>query len=121
MEVDMEGTCGTESPYVMLSRAKSLDGVFILRPFRLATIQRHPSQDVRDEFKRLDMLCHQTVIRFGLAAEASESQNYLVNTFSAAALPIPAYEAGPDARRLSLSERMVLFAQFSSVFLKIKT
>ncbi|KAJ7205799.1 hypothetical protein GGX14DRAFT_336316, partial [Mycena pura] len=60
--VDLESTRGTESPYVMLSRAKSLDGVFILRPFRLATIQCHPSQDVRDEFKRLDMLCHQTIM-----------------------------------------------------------
>ncbi|KAJ7246240.1 hypothetical protein C8J57DRAFT_985895, partial [Mycena rebaudengoi] len=58
--VDLEGTKGTESPYVMLSRATSLDGIFILRPFRLQAIQCHPSQDVRNEFKRLDIPCHQT-------------------------------------------------------------
>ncbi|KAJ7251174.1 hypothetical protein B0H12DRAFT_989070, partial [Mycena haematopus] len=58
--VDLESTKGTEAPYVMLSRAKSLDGIFILRPFRLSAIQCHPSQDVRNEYKRLDMLCHQT-------------------------------------------------------------
>ncbi|KAJ7127322.1 hypothetical protein C8R43DRAFT_862486, partial [Mycena crocata] len=58
--VDLESTKGTEAPYVMLSRATSLDGVFILRPFRLGTIQCRPSQDVQNEFKRLDILYHQT-------------------------------------------------------------
>ncbi|KAJ7306286.1 hypothetical protein DFH08DRAFT_624982, partial [Mycena albidolilacea] len=58
--VDLESTRGTESPYVMLSRAKSLDGVFILRPFRQKIIQCRPREDVRNEFKRLDILCHQT-------------------------------------------------------------
>ncbi|KAJ7786891.1 hypothetical protein B0H14DRAFT_2400095 [Mycena olivaceomarginata] len=45
--VDLESTWGTESPYVMLSRAKSLDGVFILRPFRQKIIQCRPREDVR--------------------------------------------------------------------------
>ncbi|KAJ7205842.1 hypothetical protein GGX14DRAFT_644484, partial [Mycena pura] len=58
--VDLESTSGTESPYVMLSRATTLGGVFILRPFRLRTIQRRPSADVRAEFRRLDMLSLQT-------------------------------------------------------------
>jgi hypothetical protein len=83
---DLESTKGTEAPYVMLSRAKSLDGIFILRPFRLSAIQCHPSQDVRNEYKRLDMLCHQTTMKYGSAAEAAESQDYLVKTFSADAL-----------------------------------
>ncbi|KAJ7251691.1 hypothetical protein C8J57DRAFT_986518, partial [Mycena rebaudengoi] len=60
--VHLESTYGTESPYVMLSRAKSLDGIFILRPFRQKVIQCHPNQDVRAEFKRLDMLAHQTIM-----------------------------------------------------------
>ncbi|KAJ7358214.1 hypothetical protein DFH08DRAFT_687039, partial [Mycena albidolilacea] len=42
-------TRGTESPDVMLSRAESLDGVFILRPFRQKVIQCRPSEDVRNE------------------------------------------------------------------------
>ncbi|KAJ7070330.1 hypothetical protein B0H15DRAFT_746600, partial [Mycena belliarum] len=58
--VDLESTHGTESPYVMISRATSLAGVFILRPFRKKVLQCHPNQDVRSEFKRLDMLTNQT-------------------------------------------------------------
>lgn len=103
--VDLESTRGTESPYVMISRAKSLDGIFILRPFRHNKIQCHPSQDVRNEFKRLDILCHQTIMQFGSPTEASESQEYLVKTFSAAALPQDGDQElvpiTPDARRLA--------------------
>ncbi|KAJ6503607.1 hypothetical protein C8R45DRAFT_767716, partial [Mycena sanguinolenta] len=58
--VDLESTSGTESPYVMLSRATSLSGIYILRPFNQMVIERRPCQDVREEFRRLDMLCHQT-------------------------------------------------------------
>jgi hypothetical protein len=85
--VDLESTRGTESPYVMLSRAKSLDGVFILRPFRQKVIQCRPSEDVRNEFKRLDVLCHQTKMKYGTPAESAMAQEYLVKTFSPAALP----------------------------------
>jgi hypothetical protein len=85
--VNLESTYGTESPYVMLSRAKSLDGIFILRPFRRKVTQCHPNQDVRAEFKRLDMLAHQTIMHHGSADEAAAAQAYLVKNFSAAALP----------------------------------
>jgi hypothetical protein len=85
--MDLESTIGTESPYVMLSRATSLAGVFILRPFQKKVIQRHPSQDVRNEFRRVDMLYHQTIMQFGTTEEAGEAQKYLVSTFSAHALP----------------------------------
>jgi hypothetical protein len=85
--VDLESTRGTESPYVMLSRAKSLDGVFILRPFRQKVIQCRPSEDVRNEFKRLDILCHQTKMKYGTPTESAMAQEYLVKTFSSAALP----------------------------------
>jgi hypothetical protein len=84
--VDLESTSGTESPYVMLSRAKSLDGIFILRPFKQKTIQRHPSQDVRSEFRRLDLLSHQTTMKYGTADEAQEAQKYLISHFSSSAL-----------------------------------
>ncbi|KAI0731007.1 hypothetical protein C8Q76DRAFT_717157 [Earliella scabrosa] len=36
--VDLESCAGTESPYVMLSRATSLEGVIILRPFAKSKI-----------------------------------------------------------------------------------
>ncbi|KAJ6448276.1 hypothetical protein C8R47DRAFT_916205, partial [Mycena vitilis] len=58
--MDLESTTGTEAPYVMLSRATSLAGVYILRPFEQKFIQRQPSQDVREEFRRMDMLYHRT-------------------------------------------------------------
>ena len=85
--MDLESTSGTESPYVMLSRATSLAGVFILRPFSRRVIQRRPSQDVREEFRRLDMLCHQTIMQHGTIEEAAVAQRYLVDNFSAQALP----------------------------------
>ncbi|KAJ6531526.1 hypothetical protein DFH09DRAFT_933729 [Mycena vulgaris] len=107
VDLETSGCWGSESPYVMLSRAKSLDGIFILRPFRLETIQCRPSQDVRNEFKRLDMLCHQTTMKYGSSAEAAEAQQYLVKNFSTAALPneedssLSSTFAAPEARRLA--------------------
>ncbi|KAJ7869299.1 hypothetical protein B0H14DRAFT_3861206 [Mycena olivaceomarginata] len=92
----------------MLSRATSLEGVFILRPFQKKIIQRHPSQDVRDEFRRLDVLCHQSIMQYGTADEGTEAQEYLVRTFSARALPNEDNRAEPmdldvdvGARRLA--------------------
>ncbi|KAJ6574043.1 hypothetical protein B0H19DRAFT_932942 [Mycena capillaripes] len=106
--VDLESTSGTESPYVMLSRATSLAGVYILRPFNQKVIQRRPSQDVREEFRRLDILCHQTFMHHGTAEEASEAHQYLVRTFSAQASPNteePPEESADDARRLASLQR----------------
>jgi hypothetical protein len=98
--VDLESTHGTEAPYVMISRATSLAGVFILRPFRQKVIQCRPSQDVRNEFKRLDMLSHQTRMKHGSAEEALESREYLVKNFSPAALPTsPREEQGKQCLR----------------------
>jgi hypothetical protein len=88
----------------MISRATSLAGVYILRPFKKKVIQRHPSQDVRDEFRRMDMLYHQTIMKYGSAEEALEAQNYLVQSFSVHTLPnvdeVMEDAADDDARRL---------------------
>ncbi|KAI1782013.1 hypothetical protein LXA43DRAFT_874615, partial [Ganoderma leucocontextum] len=54
--IDLESCSGTEPPYVMLSRATSLDGVIILRPFSKNKIRSRQSEDVRKEFRRLDCL-----------------------------------------------------------------
>ncbi|KAL1689109.1 hypothetical protein GGG16DRAFT_25831, partial [Schizophyllum commune] len=54
--VDLEGCRGSEAPYVMLSRARALTGVFVLRPFAIKKITCNMSQDLRVEFKRLNIL-----------------------------------------------------------------
>ncbi|KAI9059961.1 hypothetical protein FKP32DRAFT_1538041, partial [Trametes sanguinea] len=58
--VDLSGCKGTEAPYVMLSRATSLDGIIILRPFPYAKISCRQSEDVRNELTRLDILALKT-------------------------------------------------------------
>ncbi|KAF7314095.1 ATP-dependent DNA helicase [Mycena chlorophos] len=71
---------------------------------------RHPSQDVRDEFRRLDLLAAQTMMEHGTAEESREAQSYIVNTFSADALPQEHDDIIPDdaaggARRLDRLQR----------------
>ena len=63
--VDLESCSGTEAPYVMVSRVKSLDGLLILRPFRQLKISCHMSEDVRDELKRQKLLELSTLARHG--------------------------------------------------------
>ncbi|OSD06274.1 hypothetical protein PYCCODRAFT_1348340, partial [Trametes coccinea BRFM310] len=58
--VDLAGCRGTESPYAMLSRATSLDGVLILCPFDKKKITCGQSEDVQKEFTRLQILAHET-------------------------------------------------------------
>lgn len=69
--MDLESCKGTESPYVMVSRITSLDGLLILRPFRPAKIKCRQSEDTRQELKRLEHLRLQTIINFGTAKERS--------------------------------------------------
>lgn len=54
--VDLESCQGTEAPYVMVSRAKSLDGLLVLRPFKSTKIACALSQESRTEKKRLQIL-----------------------------------------------------------------
>ncbi|KAJ7877294.1 hypothetical protein B0H13DRAFT_1893302 [Mycena leptocephala] len=58
-----------------------------------------PSQDVRNEFKRLDVLSHQTTMRYGSPKQASESQQHLVEHFSPEALPAEPGREEPDEYR----------------------
>ncbi|TFK91096.1 hypothetical protein K466DRAFT_446434, partial [Polyporus arcularius HHB13444] len=58
--VDLQSCTGTEAPYVMLSRAKSLDGVIVLRPFKFSKITCNQSGDIRKEVVRLDILNRKT-------------------------------------------------------------
>jgi hypothetical protein len=54
--VDVQSCRGTEAPYVMLSRVKSLAGLLILRPFDQKKIQCRQSEDLRKELQRLQRL-----------------------------------------------------------------
>jgi hypothetical protein len=78
--VDLESCVGTESPYVMVSRVKSLDGLRILRPFNIAKIQCHQSEDSRREFRRLELLRLLTIVEFGTTSERAEAQEALSKT-----------------------------------------
>ncbi|KAJ3772896.1 hypothetical protein FB446DRAFT_620253, partial [Lentinula raphanica] len=54
--IDLNSCTGTERPYVMLSRVRSLDGLVILRPFPKSKISCRQSEDVRVEVRRLQHL-----------------------------------------------------------------
>jgi hypothetical protein len=78
--VDLESCFGTESPYVMISRVRSLDGLRILRPFNIAKIQCRQSEDSRREFRRLDFIRLLTIVEFGTASEKAEARDALSRT-----------------------------------------
>ena len=75
--VDLEGCCGTEQPYVMVSRCTSLDGLVILRDFSFSRICRRPAEDLRKEFARLEVLRLQTLIKYGSEVEVQDAKREL--------------------------------------------
>ena len=86
--VDLEGCRGTEAPYVMLSRARSLDGLHILRPFSFARLTTRPSQESRAEFRRLEILRLKTIVQYGSEPESREALESLIR----ANIPSDLYE-----------------------------
>ncbi|KAJ7779473.1 hypothetical protein DFH07DRAFT_716136, partial [Mycena maculata] len=58
--VNLVDSRGTESPYVMISRAVSLDGLAIVTPFPKEKICCRTSEDLRKETARLEMLALRT-------------------------------------------------------------
>lgn len=72
--VDFESCRGTEAPYVMASRVKSLDGLLILRPFQLKKIQCRQSEDSRKEHTRLNILAVHTTMSHGSVGEQAEAR-----------------------------------------------
>ncbi|KAF9001052.1 hypothetical protein BDZ89DRAFT_893949, partial [Hymenopellis radicata] len=60
--IDLTATRGSESPYVMVSRVKTLEGLHILRPFSISRIQCNSSQDYRAEASRLKVLQLKTLM-----------------------------------------------------------
>lgn len=77
--IDLESCRGTESPYVMVSRVTSLEGLLILRPFKLSKIKCHQSQDTQKEINRLNRLRLQTITRIGTFEEKKKAHALLLN------------------------------------------
>jgi len=63
--VDLKNVHGSEAPYVMVSRAKSLQGLFVLRPFAKKKIMCGLSEEARVENRRLYFLSLITIVRYG--------------------------------------------------------
>ena len=60
---------GAEPLYVMRSRATSLEGLYVLRGSDAKQITKRQSEDLREEFGRLDGLRWETVTKYGTEAE----------------------------------------------------
>jgi ATP-dependent DNA helicase PIF1 len=58
--VDLESARSLQGSYVMLSRVKSLANLAILRNFKRERIEQRLSEELRDEFSRLEMLSART-------------------------------------------------------------
>ncbi|KAF8221249.1 hypothetical protein L208DRAFT_1329163 [Tricholoma matsutake] len=77
--INLESCRGTEAPYVMLSRATSLDSILILRPFQQKCITCALSQDARIEKHRLHELSLHTLIKFGNRSQAEQASQCLTS------------------------------------------
>ena len=72
--VDLASCAGTEPPYVMCSRATSLEGLFVLREFGNRQIAKRRSEELRKEFCRLMYLKWRTIVEYGSAGEVCEAK-----------------------------------------------
>ena len=77
--IDLQNCRGTESPYVMVSRVTSLDGLLILRNFDRRKISCHQSEETHLENKRLKILRLCTILRCGSNHEVIEAERHLRN------------------------------------------
>ena len=69
--VDIQSSRIIQSIYVMVSRATSLDGLVILRPFDPKKVRAHAPQSLRDELVQLETLSYHTIL-----ASSSESARH---------------------------------------------
>ena len=72
--VDITGCTGTEQPYVMVSRATSMEGLVVLRDFDCGKITKRHSEDLRRELKRLECLRLRTVLQVGSEGEKRDAR-----------------------------------------------
>jgi hypothetical protein len=54
--VDLASARGRQSLYVMLSRVKTFEGLAVLRKFSPKKLEGRMSQELREEFERLDTI-----------------------------------------------------------------
>ncbi|PPQ78372.1 hypothetical protein CVT24_001408 [Panaeolus cyanescens] len=93
--VDLEGCHGSECPYVMLSRVKNFNSLFILRDFQIEKIRARPSESIRKEEMRLAKL--------GAASGSSLSQQSVVDESS------PSTSQDPSSQTLQTAQRVAEF------------
>ena len=72
--VDLMGCVGTEPPYMMVSRATSLDGLIVLQDFDTKQIAKRRSEDMRREFAHLTLLKWRTIVQYGTEGEVVEAK-----------------------------------------------
>ena len=77
--VDLEGCSGTEPPYVMVSHATSMNGLFVLRDFGMKQITKWRSEELRNEFLRLSYLKWKTVSKCGLGDEVENARRVMAD------------------------------------------
>jgi hypothetical protein len=75
--IDLQSCSSTEAPYVMISRATSLNGILILRPFNFSKICCCQSQDSRQEKERINILELETKITHGTLTESMDARQTL--------------------------------------------
>lgn len=97
--VDLEGCRGSEGPYVMLSRIKSLEGLAILRPFSKARIVCRPSEDSRREQRRLHLCNLVTMKKHGNAEEKKSAHELLARLVTVPPLTADAPQRDADLRQ----------------------
>jgi hypothetical protein len=90
--VNFTGCRGSESPYVMVSRATSLDGLVILTPFTKDKICCRQNEDVRAEFRRLRYLTLKTIVAYGTKEEAGQAAKEVSTSFQALSSGAPSSE-----------------------------
>ncbi|KAJ3559445.1 hypothetical protein NM688_g341 [Phlebia brevispora] len=103
--VDLEGCSGSEAPYVMLSRARSLEGVAILRPFSLKRITRRPAKTLCEENTRLNKICEMTKSQRGVGQEVEVTEDHARSlTVHPSELPMTDSENDIDERAQLLQD-----------------
>ncbi|KAJ7476625.1 hypothetical protein FB451DRAFT_1460875 [Mycena latifolia] len=107
--VNLTGCRGTESPYVMLSRATSLEGLVILTPFSKDRICSRRSEEARVEFRRLEYLNLKTVIQYGTEPEKLWATERIRQSYGTAAQarepPVVSLEGGDVWKTLDEQQR----------------
>lgn len=87
--VDLDSCSTPEAAYVMVSRATSLDGLMVLRPFRPDVLTMGKSEQYQVETHRLHVLSLKTTAHWGDADDSAFAQAELERLGNADALTLP--------------------------------